>query len=144
MTDYDEAYDIIDPWLTSVLSGDTTITTAVGSRISSGLSGAILDVPYITWDVVSTRSVRATGGVLLDTDSLVNIKAVAQGTTWSQASSLRARMMALLDERNVTLSTPIAASLSSYWESNFRYPEVDEGVPYRHVGSAYRIRAIAL
>lgn len=144
MTDYDEAYDIIDPWLVSVLGGDATITAAVGDRISSGLSGAGLATPYITWDIASTRSIRGVGGVLLDTDSLVNVKVVTQGTTYGAGSAVRARMKALLDEKDATVSSPIAASLSSFWETNFRYPEVDEGVPYRHIGAAYRIRAVAL
>lgn len=144
MTDYDEAYDIIDPWIVSILGSDSTITTAVGDRLASGLSGQTLATPYITWDVASTRSIRATGGVLLDTDSLVNIKVVTQGTSWGQASGLRARIKTLLDEKNVTITTPLAASLSCYWETNFRLPEVSEGVPYRHAVSAYRIRAIAL
>lgn len=144
MTDYDEAYDIIDPWLVAVLSADSTITTTVGTRLASSLSGEVLDPPYIVWEIPSTRSIRGVGGVLLDTDSLVNIKVVAQGTSYGVASALRARMKALLDEKDATVSTPIAASLSSFWETNFRYPEVTEGVPYRHVGAAYRIRAVAL
>ena len=144
MTDYDEAYDIIDPWLYSVLSADSTIVAAVGDRLASSLSGEALAPPYITWEIPSTRSIRGVGGVLLDTDSLVNIKAVTQGTSFGDGSALRARMKALLDEKDATVSTPIAASLTSFWETNFRYPEVTEGVPYRHVGAAYRIRAVAL
>lgn len=144
MTDHIESYDIVDPWLYEVLSTDAFITTRVGTRISSGLDGSGAKPPYITWDSVSVRSIRGIGGVLLDTDGLYTIKAVTQGSSYGDAAALAARIRTLLDEKNVTRTLPIPASLSCYWDLEIRYPEVTEGVQYRHMGGTYRIRAVAL
>lgn len=143
MTDYDESYDIVDSWLATTFAADATLTGIVGSRIAAGLSGLELDTPYLTWDVEDFRSVRGVGGALLDANGIVVVKAVAQGTSYGVASSIRARVKGLLDDKNVTLASP-PAHVTSHWETNFRYSEVHEGVPYRHVVARYRMHAVFL
>jgi hypothetical protein len=144
VTDHVESYDIVDPWLYEVLTADTFIASKVGTKVSSGLDGSGIKAPYATWDSVSVRSIRGIGGVLLDTDGLYTIKAVTVGSSYGDAAALAARFRTLLDEKNVTRTVPIPASISCYWENEVRYPEVAEGVQYRHFGGTYRIRAVAL
>lgn len=144
MTSYIESYDIVDPWIYGTLSTDTFIVSKVGTKINSGLDGSGTTVPYITWDSISTRSIRGIGGVLLDTDGIYNIKAVTQSGSYADSAAIAARIRELLDEKNVTRTIPIPASLDCFWEMEIRYAEVAEGVPYRHFGGTYRIRAIAL
>lgn len=145
MTDILESTDIIDPWLYSTLSGDSVLNTAVGGRFINTLSPGKVVTPYITWTASDTRSIRGIGGVLLDTDSLYDIKAVTNEPGFTQASVLAARIRALLEtiNRSVTITTPFSASLTCLWESEIRYPEVTEGVQYRHLGATYRVRASA-
>lgn len=146
MTDILESTDIIDPWLYSTLHGDSVLNTAVNGRFINTLSPAKVAAPYITWDVASTRSVRGIGGILLDTDSLVNIKAVTNEAAFAQAGALAARIRALIETINtsITVVSPFPASLTCLWETEIRYPEVTEGVQYRHLGATYRIRAALL
>lgn len=146
MTDILESTDIIDPWLYSVLHGDSVLNAAVGGRFINTLSSSKVATPYITWTAASTRSVRGIGGILIDTDSLYDIKAVTNEPGFTQASALAARIRALIETINssVTVATPFPASLTCFWENEIRYPEVTEGVQYRHLGATYRIRAAAL
>jgi Protein of unknown function (DUF3168) len=144
VTDTLESTDIIDPWLYSTLSTDAALIALVGARISNTLSSIPLTTPYITFDAASTRSIRGVGGVLLDTDSLYNVKAVSMSGSFNQASAIAARIRKLLDRANVTISTPVPATLACFWELEIRYPEVLEGVQYRHLGGSFRIRAITL
>jgi hypothetical protein len=139
-----ESYDLIDPWLFGVLSNDSFITSKVGNRISSSLSGAGIKTPYITWEVSATRAVRGISGVLLDTNSLVDITAVTSEAAWKDAALIAGRIRTLIDRKNVTISTPIPASLACFLENEIRYPDVTEGVQYRHLGGAYRVLAVAL
>lgn len=140
-----ESTDIIDPWLFGVLSGDSVLAGMVGTRISNTLSIVPLATPYITFSASSPpRAVRGVGGTLHDTDSQYTIKAVGTGGSFNQVAAIAARVRTLIDQSNVTISTPIAASLSCYWELEIRYPEETEGVPYRHLGGIYRVRAIAI
>lgn len=144
MTDILESTDIIDPWLYSVFSGDSTLTSIVGSRLVNTLSPSKVATPYIAWTAASGRSVRGIGGVLLDTDNLYDIKAVTSEPGFTQASAIAARIRKLIDVKNVTITTPFPASLTCFWETEIRYPEVTESVQYRHLGATYRLRAIAL
>ena len=144
MSEILESTDIIDPWLYSTFSGDSTLAAVIGTRIINTLSAQKFATPYVAWDVASTRSIRGVGGTLLDTDSLVNIKAVTNESGFGQAAAIAARIRALIDKVAVTITLPFPASLTCYWDTEIRYAEPVEGVEYRHLGGAYRIRAIAL
>jgi hypothetical protein len=139
-----ESYEIIDPWVFSTLANDPAVHAVFGDRISNGLSASAWTDPYVVFTEESTRSVRGVGGTLLDTDSIYTIVGVARGTSYSVISTGMKRVRELLDERNVTVSAPVAASIACFWESGIRAPEVSEGVPYVHLGAAWRIRAMAL
>lgn len=147
MTDILESTDLIDPWLYSTLSTDSTITSLVNGRISNTLSQDELDTPYITFMSSAARAVRGVGGTLLDVDAQYQIKAVSQSGSFDQASSIAARIRALLDRKNVTTTsplTPVPATIACWWELEIRYPELHEGYWYLHLGAQYRIRATVL
>jgi hypothetical protein len=146
VSDILESTDIIDPWLYSTLHGDGVLNTAVGGRFVNTLSSGKVATPYVVFSATSTRAVRGVGGVLLDTDSLYEIKAVTNEPGFTQASALAARIKGLIEtiNRSITISTPFPASVTCFWETEIRYPEVTEGVQYRHLGGLYRIRACAL
>jgi hypothetical protein len=147
MPDYNEAEDFIDPWIFTTLSTDPTLQGLVGNRISNTLSTSELAAPYVTFSVPSTRPVRGISGVILDTDSLVPVKAVSQSGSWTEAGAIAARIRFLLDKQGITVNpptTPVPIDMASWWEFDERYPEVTEGVWYRHLVTTFRIRAVPL
>jgi hypothetical protein len=147
MTEILETSDLIDAWLYSTLSTDATLISLVGDRIVNTASPVELGYPYIVFNSASTRPIRGVGGVVIDTDSLYDIKCVTEEASYEQASNIAARFRLLLDKANVTTSpplTPVMASIACWWELEIRFPEIQEGVWYRHLGGTYRIRAVEL
>lgn len=147
MTEILESADLVDPWIYTTLLEDSVIQSLVADRIINTQSSDEVAAPYIVFDAASTRAVRGVGGVLLDSDSLYNIKAVSRSGSFNESGTIAARIRYLLDRKNITTApptTPVPASIASYWDVEIRYPELHEGAWYRHLGASYRIRATVL
>jgi hypothetical protein len=70
------------------------------------------------------------------------VKAVAQTATWNDVESIAERIDTLLQQPH-TVITRARGSLTCIRESIISYPEVNDGVQYRHLGAIWRIRASA-
>lgn len=137
-----ETVEIADTWLYATLSGDSALAVLVGDRISGTLSGEPLATPYVTFLCQSTLDVNGVGGARISTDNLYAVKAVAQASSWDDVVPIANRISALLHRPNQVVTTA-AGSLTSVRQNLIQYPEVDEGVQYRHLGAVFRIRASA-
>lgn len=137
-----ETTGIIDPWLYATLSGDPALAGLVSGRISGTLSVDTLAVPYVTFLMQSSRDIAGVGGTRISTDNLYAVKAVAQTGTWDDVNAIAQRIDALL-HRPSAVMTQGSGSLSCIREQIIQYPEVEEGLQYRHLGGIYRIRASA-
>jgi hypothetical protein len=139
-----ETTGIIDPWLWATLSEDATLIGLIGDldHLSGTLSTAPLPLPYVTFMCQSSRDVGGVGGIRISTDNLYIVKAVAQGGTWDDVNQIAGRIDSLI-HRPSSVMTEGSGSLTCVRESIVQYPEVTEGLQYRHLGGIYRIRASA-
>lgn len=131
---------VIEPWLYSLLSTDTTLLALVADRVSGTLSGELLGTPYVTFMLQDHTDIQGVGGEEIMGDCLYMVKAVDRAGGWDTVEPIAKRIHALLHRphTNVTLSN---GSLTTIRERIIQYPEVQEGVQYRHLGGIYRIQA---
>lgn len=138
-----ETIDLVEPWLYSALSSDPQLVEMVGvDSISGTLSPEVLDPPYVTFLMQSTRDVSEVAGIRISTDNLYIVKAVAQTGSWDDVRPIANRISGLLHRPHEVVSLP-TGSLTCTRERIVQYPEVDEGLQYRHLGAIFRIRASA-
>ena len=137
-----ETVDIIEPWLWSVISGDTTVLSLLGGldHISGTLALNELPLPYVTFLMQSTRDVQGNTGTIISTDNLYQVKAVGATGSWDDLIPIAARLKGLL-HRPGQVITVAGGSLSCVREQVIQYAEITEGVQYRHLGASWRIRA---
>jgi hypothetical protein len=132
--------EVIEPWLYQVLSTDAELISLVGDRVSGTLSGELLGTPYVTFLLQDHGDVQGVGGEEIMGDCLYMVKAVDRAGGWDTVNPIVRRIHALLHRphTNVSLSN---GSLTTIRERIIQYPEVQEGVQYRHLGGIYRIQA---
>jgi hypothetical protein len=141
-----ETVGLVEPWIYAKLIADENGSTGVADlidvdSISGTLSAVPLTPPYVTFLMNSTTDIiTGAGGARISVESLYVIKAVAAGGSWDDVVALAERIDALFHLPN-TVVTLSGGSLSSIRERVISYPEVDEGVQYRHLGGIFRIRA---
>lgn len=131
---------VIEPWLYSTLQDDATLTGLVGDRVSGTLSGELLATPYVTFLLQDHRDVLGVGGTIIMADCLYMVKAVSQSAGWGTVTAIAERIQDLLHRESTVISLP-NGSLTTVRERIISYPEVSEGVQYRHLGGIYRIQA---
>ena len=138
-----ETVGLVEPWIYHRLSTDTALLTLVNiGSISGTLSVEVLPTPYVTFLCQSPRDVVGNAGQRISTDNLYMIKAVAQTGTWDDILPIADRIDALFHLSGQVISVS-GGSLSSVRQSVVQYPEVDDGLQYRHLGGIFRIRASA-
>lgn len=143
MTEIIETVEIADTWLYNTLSTDGPLAALVGDRISGTLSGNVLPTPYVTFLCESSVDVTGNAGARISTDNLYAVKAVAQTASWDDVLPIAKRLSTLLHRPGQVMQVTGKGSLTCTRERMIQYPEVDEGVQYRHLGAIYRIRASA-
>src|SRR5690349_11900695 len=128
-----ETVGMIEPWIYDRLSTDTQILSRVGvDSISGTLSATPLVPPYVTFLMNSNQDlVTGAGGDRISVETLYVIKAVAASGSWDDVLALATRIDQLFHLPN-TVVTLSGGSLSSIRDRVIEYPEVDEGVQYRH------------
>lgn len=139
-----ETVDLADVWIYQTLAADAALNALVGDRISGTLSNELPDTPYVTFLCQSTLDVIGTGGIRISTDNLYEVKAVAQTASWDDVRPIARRIFALLDRPGQTMAVEDtgngSGSLTCIRDHIIQYPEVDDGLQYRHLGAMFRIR----
>ncbi len=138
-----ETLELVDPWLALLLGASAELAALVGDRISGTLSTVPLATPYVHFEMQSTRDViTGSGGDRIDTDNLYLVKVVDQTGSWDDMLPAFRIIDALFDRPYEVIDVP-GGCLSSVRNNLIQYPEVDQGIQYRHLGAVYRIRASA-
>lgn len=141
-----ETVALIEPWIYSVLAGDATLLGLVNdgaASISGTASPTPLPTPFVSFSFDSGLDVLTGAGAdRIALNALYLVKAVAATGSWDDVAPVAARVDALL-HRPYQVMTVAGGSLSCSREKIVQYPEVNEGVQYRHLGGLYRIRASA-
>jgi hypothetical protein len=136
-----ETVDLVEPWIYSSLTNDEQLLELVGlDSISGTLSVGDLAPPYVTFMNQSSRDVTGNAGLIISTNNLYMIKAVARTGSWDDVKPIAARIFALFHRPNTEIDVP-GGSLTSHRENIINYAEITEGVQYRHLGAVFRIRA---
>jgi hypothetical protein len=142
MTDALETVDLVEPWIWSLLSADSSLLSIIGGldHISGTLSIGDLPVPYVHFGLVSTRDIQGNTGIIIANESLYQIKAVDATGSWDDLIPAASRIKALFHLPSQVVNVT-DGSLSSIRELGIQYSEITEGVQYRHLGAQFRIRA---
>jgi hypothetical protein len=127
------------------MAGDTTLNNLLATP-PQGSSKSIYyavapqgaSFPYVLFDKssgVPTYTMQTGTSAMENTIWL--IKAVDQSTSADRAESIDARLTVLLTDATLSISGGTLMYLRR--ESDVDYPEVTDGVNYRHVGSLWRL-----
>lgn len=137
-----ETVDIVEIWLNETLSGDLDLVNLVGGidNIVGTLAPEVINPPYVAWLCQSAIDKTGNAGQIIAADTLYEVKTVAQTGSWDDVRPIAQRVHELLHRPGEVVTTDIG-SLSCVRERIIQYPEVDNGVQYRHLGGIYRIRA---
>lgn len=138
-----ETTEIVEPWLYSTLSADATLAGLVGDRIFGTLSTDTPQTPYVIFILLSPRDVVGVGGTRISTDNLYVVKGVAQTNSWDVLTPIAKRIDQLIHRPGSTMLGDAGGSLTCTREMTHQMPEIADGLPYRHLGGVYRIRASA-
>jgi hypothetical protein len=131
---------VIEPWLYDLLSTDSEIVDLVGESVSGTLSGELLATPYVTFLLQDHGDIQGVGGIEIMGDCLYMVKAVDRASGWDTVGPIAARIHALLHRPHTNITIP-NGSLTTIRERIIQYPEVNEGIQFRHLGGIYRIQA---
>jgi len=136
-----ETLDLVEPWIYSQLT-DAALLTLLGGldHISGTLSLDDLPLPYVHFSMNSTADVQGNSGLIISTDNVYLIKVVGATGSWDDLIPAASRIKQLFHRPGEVIDVD-GGSLSCIRERIIQYPEITEGVQYRHLGAMWRIRA---
>jgi hypothetical protein len=127
---------IVYHWIYSVLSGDTTITNVVGTRIYDSVSPNVI-YPYIIYNWQGGTDVTEISAIRIMMNGLFQVKVVDKNTSFNTISPVATRIDQLLHRASTTTVNGII--LCSKREFPLSLVEINNDIQYRHLGGIYRI-----
>jgi hypothetical protein len=126
------------------LSSDTTLSNLLGAAAPGYSKGIYYQVapegaafPYVVFQHQSGVPTEAMQDPSAYETDVWLVKAVDRNTSADTAESIAARIQTLLNDATLTISG--ATHLYLRRQSDVDYPEVDEGIQYKHCGALYRL-----
>lgn len=126
------------------LAGDTTLNALLGTppagwskSIFYGVAPQNATAPWVIFQRQSGVPREAFGDPSAVETDVWLVKAVDRNTTADTAESIQSRIATLLND--AVLSVSGASLMYLRRQSDVDYPEVVEGVVFRHAGSLYRV-----
>jgi hypothetical protein len=136
-----ETIDLVEPWIYGQLMDDDLLMLLGGvDHVSGTLAVAELPTPYVTFLMQSSRDIQGNAGQIISTDNLYVVKVVGATASWDDISPVATILASLFHLPHTVIDVP-GGSMTSTRENIIQYPEITEGVQYRHLGAVYRIRA---
>lgn len=132
---------VSDELIMNRLQGDATLTSLVGNRIYEYQAPKGTTFPYIVfYNQTAPRDIRGVGTATIMTDTLYAIKAIDQSTSYSTVKAINQRIHELLHGIQAVVGIAQQGTVVGIVrEEAIKYPEVDSGKHYRHLGGLYRI-----
>jgi hypothetical protein len=126
------------------LAGDTTLNNLLGAP-PAGYSKSIFHqqapagaaYPLVVLQKSSGRPTEAFGAPSALEMDVWMVKAIDQNASADTAEAVAARITVLLNDAALSISGSTLLYLRR--QSDVEYPEVTDGVQYRHVGALYRL-----
>jgi hypothetical protein len=142
-----EETSLVDRWIRTRLANSIDIANYVGTRIYLGQAPDEADYPFIVYNNQSSDDLRVVGHQRVWTDTLYNVRAIANTSNFDVLSPIALAIeQELHDVGTVEVldgdGNPIGFMYESYKERPFRMFEIVEGYPFAHLGGLYRIKAI--
>lgn len=126
------------------LSGDSTLTNMLGTAASGYTKGIYhhdapedAAFPFVVFSKSSGVPTEAFAKPSAYETDVWLVKAIDRNTTADTAEAINARVTALLNDATLSISGGTLLYLRR--QSDVDYPEMVEGITYRHVGSLYRL-----
>lgn len=119
------------------LTGDATLTAAVGSRVYYEVAPASATYPLIIFAKVSRVVPRVMTGQAYS-DALWLVKGVDKASSANAVDDIASRIETILDDGSLTIAGQQVMAILH--DSDVQYSEVTEGVTYHHSGARYRLR----
>ncbi len=139
--------DRVAAWLDSTLSGDATLTTLLAAAGDSVMEAPVVQgaaFPVVVYHLHAYRDVRGVGVARVFIDSEWVVQTIVASESYVTARPIADRIDALLQGAVAVAGSGQSAGLTVSAVVRLapvRYPEVDEGRHYRHLGGRYRIQA---
>lgn len=138
----------IQEWVVSRLTDSADLADALGidtedvaARIWDSPPPPDADLPYIDVMVTEPRDVGALGLIQVMASALVTVKVVGREESYEPLRPVAVAIHAALQGRTGDQVSGGGAVLSSDRLRAVAYPEVTEGVEYRHLGGTYAVNA---
>lgn len=130
-----------DRFIYNILTADATLTTAVGARIYSEVAPEGTASPWIVYQCQTpeSRSIVGLGGVVIMIDEVYTVRAICQGNNYSTIETIANRIITLLHHKHGAVTSGYA--LACELMGTVKYPTVEDGIPYRHLGAMFRINS---
>lgn len=140
----EEAIDtlIVDELIYKTLLGDATINSYIGNRIFEYQHPSGADYPCIVFNnQTPPRDIRGVGSATIMTDTLYVIKVIGETTSYLPIQPISKKIHSLFNGMQAT-NTGLDQNgtvIGMVREEVIKYPEVDAGKHYRHLGGLYRV-----
>ena len=142
MTAIDELTTLVEPWLFARLDGDAPLRAIIGEQLHNSMALGKQSGVYVLYNFEGSRDITNHAGEVLDTVSTYLVKAVAAANSYDAVAPAAERILELLHRPRETF-TVAGGSLTSLRETAVKFPELVDGVAYRHLGWRFRIHAAA-
>lgn len=128
---------ICEQWLTSKLTGDSTIGGIVGTRVYGEVAPEKTAFPYVLFTQQSTSDVMTNGAQRIMNNAVFAVRGVAPKENYATLRTLADRIDAVLHKASGQVAT--GTVVACVRERPFSLDETEKGVQYRHFGGVYRI-----
>ncbi|NPV85986.1 MAG: DUF3168 domain-containing protein [Anaerolineae bacterium] len=124
-------------WVVGLLREDATMQSLVAGRIYSGVVPQSAVYPFVLVQRVSSRTVMGVGTAVIMWDELVMVKGVDKAESYSTLETIMNRVRGVLHGASGDVTNGIV--IGCVEERTIMYPEVVDGVQYRHLGIEFRV-----
>jgi hypothetical protein len=132
---------IADEWLYDTLRADGTIAAAVSTRIYADVAPQNATFPCIVFTAMPRRDVVVVGASRIWGAFEYNIRAIGPAEGYSTLQDIADAIDSALHAKSGAADSGTGTVLACTREMEIRYPEIVDGVPYRHIGGLYRVLA---
>lgn len=128
-------------WIFGRLTGDATLQGLIGSRVYDAIDMSGSNVyPYVIIAHMDPLDLlRGVGPVIIAGAGMYLVKAVGKTRSISGLVPIVQRVQALLHDQAGPAPMGGGQVLACTLESGVDYPELSDGVMYRHLGGVYRV-----
>ena len=140
---------IVSEWVMSALAADAQIGAAlglvagqsIGSRVWEGVAPEGTPFPHVVFTVVEPQDIGTVPLIRVMVRVGLQVKAIGKGPSYRPLIPVVQRIDAALQGAVNRPTSQGGMVLSCERVSAIQYPEMDQGVEYRHLGGTFQVHA---